>query len=243
MIRTIPRLLIGAVLGIAASNSHAVTVVMEPDAFASGTDVSNAWAAYGITLSAIERFDRVPMSVGRVLSVTSPFAVTGTRGFGFDFSFAPGSSSYWANVNNSTICVTTPERCADSYPDDGFRAMRVDFSRPVDSVEIFGGHNIDPIGFYALNQANQIVGHCYGYYGNGTDRSCFTPLWNGNYYYSSVSMSRPTRDIYSIVIGGVIGGSGIDMIRTTVPEPGTLALFGLGLAGIGLARRRGKSPQ
>lgn len=46
---------------------------------------------------------------------------------------------------------------------------------------------------------------------------------------------------FIVVMGGTTGVRGIDNIQvSSVPEPGTLALFGIGLAGMGLARRRRK---
>ena len=44
---------------------------------------------------------------------------------------------------------------------------------------------------------------------------------------------------FVVVMGGTTGLRGIDNINvSTVPEPATLALFGLGLAGIGFSRRK-----
>lgn len=58
-------------------------------------------------------------------------------------------------------------------------------------------------------------------------------MWFG---YEILTNTQNVRDKNGAILQ--IGASGYGDINIEIPEPGTLALFGLGLAGLGLARRR-----
>ena len=212
-----------AVLGISRT-ANADLIIMEPDDFANGTDVSLAWSGSGITLSSYINsglIDPRTLTVGGVYSINEPRAVTGARAFGS----SPTSGSFH-DVNDSQGCFSGLVACPPLGLSDPFLVLRVDFARPVDFVEVYGGFSIDPIGLYALNSANQIVASCFGFHSSG----CFSVLGStSEWTYGSSSITRSSRDITSVIIGGSMGNSSVDTIRANVPEPGTFALFALGL--------------
>ncbi len=202
-------------------------VTLEPDDFASGTDVSLSWIESGIRLRSYTSSgepDRT-LTIEAVSVVDDRRPVTGARTFG-TFSY----------VNSSDYCFTVAAACPPSGLFESFRVLRIDFERPVDFVEVFGAHSSDPVGLYAINSANEIVATCYAQYSG----DCFHTLSTTNIAtIATSSVTRPIRDITSVFIGGVSGGSSVDTIRVNVPEPGTLALFALGLVlATGCRRRR-----
>ena len=221
-----------AVLGISHSAS-AILIIMEPDDFANGTDVSLAWAGSGITMSSYFNSESNPPTLTRGWCIRNrrTRAVTGVRSFGS----TPTSGSFF-NVNDSQACMSGAVACPPLGLAQTFLVLRVDFARPVDFVEVYGGFGIDPIGLYAMNSANEIIATCFGFYTPG----CFTTLGsNSEWTFGSSSITRASRDITSVIIGGSIGNSGVDTIRANVPEPGTFALFGAGLLlALGFRRTR-----
>ncbi len=222
-----------AILGISHSAS-ATLIIMEPDDFANGTDVSQAWSGSGITLSSINNSDLVSpraLAVGGVYAINELRAVTGVMAFGS----TPTSGSFH-DVNESRACFTGAVVCPPLGLSDPFLVLRVDFARPVDFVEVYGGFSIDPIGLFALNSANELVGACFGYYGTG----CFSVLGTSSgWTFGSSSITSSSRNITSVIIGGSIGNSGVDTIRANVPEPGTFTIFALGLLlAFGFRRQR-----
>lgn len=198
----------------------AYIVTLEPDDYAAGTDVSEAWAHEGIHLETVRGN---PIVSSPVFSQDPSFfpAFTGSRVFG-----------RFGALNEIPSCYYIPSR--PCVPNASFSALRIDFDRPIDFIEVFGTYSVDQFGMRLLGADGSIVQTVFG---------ATTLSREGGFTYAVSQASREAHDIYSVVIGGFIGGSGIDMIRVNVPdlnvpEPGTMALFCIGLLGAATMRRR-----
>jgi hypothetical protein len=80
----------GLALTLSTSIANAILITVDPDDFADGTDISNAFS--GITLSAIDGGNNVILT-SSVFSQASSLASTGTQVFGHDGIF----TQTWAN--------------------------------------------------------------------------------------------------------------------------------------------------
>jgi hypothetical protein len=185
---------IGAVLSFTGPASAAGLHICEPDAFAAGTNMTNACS--GVTLTVAGGFPG-PVSAG---IPGGGFASTGTLGF------VHPTFPTWSSTNNNIL--------------------RADFSVPIElvSLDLIGDDSLD-LGFLrAFDAADVMIGEV------------LTPnLGTGQIFTATINV----KGIAYILASGRNGEAlNLDNLRFNVPEPATLALFGLGIGALGLARRR-----
>lgn len=234
----------GKTLGVALSVLGAASAVeAAPILNVSGEGMANAEAAEGYFLSSLQ--------AGTVIQ-------EGFEGFADglqqeSFATAVGVFTQTAPATNGSGAVCDPN-CDDGLavlsdltspfsgrfpaPDDASNNQWLDsFDSEVMTLTVADG--VNAIGFY-MTDPNDVDGRMSV---GGVDFS-FADIFghsngNGEVYFISLYDAAGLGDIVFYANSDTVDGYGIDSVTIgQVPEPGTLALLGLGLAGLGMTRRR-----
>ena len=150
----------GLTLTLCTSMANAILITVDPDSFADGTDISNAFS--GISLSAIDGGFNV-LSTPSVFSQTSSLASTGTQVFGHDGIFV--------------------ETWAEGLVAD----LRIDFAQATDfiSLDIIANDGFDPGFLAAYDSADALLGSftTQGDLGSGTPETATISSGSANIAY------------------------------------------------------------
>lgn len=215
-----------ACLSLAMSASaHATIITLDADRLAAGTDVTNA-----IGGASLWSYSQAGTSTyAPTISRLSVMGSSGSRVFGR--SGAGYSPENFRELNAAYNCMLGhPYSCGD-----GYQTMQLLFDRPTDYVGIETDWRDDHPGLYAFDASGRLLFSCLGLSAGPCSRTT-SSLADGQR--TLFEFSRADKDVARVMFGGVYGANRVGAISVSVPEPTSIALFGLALAGALAARRR-----
>jgi len=227
------RLVAVGIVAVCANSLPAQALVIQtidPDDYAQGTNLTNA--VPGVTIS------RLTQPSGGFGSGYSPTRTDVLATPIFHQLSAEGSLGFGADtigIQEYDSCYRFGMGCSQE-----FSLIEFLFDSPVDFFSANFTWFSDGPGILAYDaDGNRLAlcGHPFGATVGASPCGGFN-VYSNDTSYSTLSLTFDSRRISRVLAGSWVGNASVTQVSYSVPEPGTLALLGLGLAGLGLSRRR-----
>ena len=162
-------------------------------------------------------------------SIQSVQSIDGTYGMAFD---------YWQCYGNSRLGGTS--RSCREY----WSVLEIGFDAGTDFVQIRSSWNSDAPALFAYDSLGNELFSCIpnGVSGPGASAGspagCLNSTSTNQSWVSTLTLRSDATDISRVVFGGWAGAGHALQLTYSVPEPGTLALFALGILGLVTQHKR-----